>query len=338
MKPMSLGDSAQFLAMRRNGTTLKTQISALNAELTTGIAADKGQHLRGDFGVLASITRAIDMAQINISVAQTASLQLQTQQTVLARLHDNATEALNATRLVLSGDTDTPIHLRMVAFETSASAFDDAVMALNASVAGRYVFAGQQSDTAPLAAPAAILDALMGSLPSDAGASELLAHVESWFAPMGDFDTIAYHGGNPNTSGLNLGAGYDVQNTLTAQDSAIRKHLGALAYGALMARGVLADAPADQIQVLQVSTAALDASVENLTTRAAALGIQQARTGQAVVAARAQSTALEIARTELIGVDSYETATRLQDAMTKLDTIYMMTARLSRLSLTEYLR
>jgi flagellar hook-associated protein 3 FlgL len=52
----------------------------------------------------------------------------------------------------------------------------------------------------------------------------------------------------------------------------------------------------------------------------------------------AEKTALGIARLALVEADPYETAVRLQDLQTRLDAFYILTSRLSSLSLTEYLR
>ena len=51
-----------------------------------------------------------------------------------------------------------------------------------------------------------------------------------------------------------------------------------------------------------------------------------------------ESSALQIARSEMVAVDAYDAATRLTDAETRLQTLYAVTARLSSLSLTDYLR
>jgi len=52
----------------------------------------------------------------------------------------------------------------------------------------------------------------------------------------------------------------------------------------------------------------------------------------------AESSALELARAELIAIDPYKAATDLTSVQTQLETLYALTARLSRLSLVEYLR
>jgi flagellar hook-associated protein 3 FlgL len=47
---------------------------------------------------------------------------------------------------------------------------------------------------------------------------------------------------------------------------------------------------------------------------------------------------LEIARADLVAIDPFEAATRMEAAQTQLETLYSVTARLSRLSLVDFLR
>ena len=51
----------------------------------------------------------------------------------------------------------------------------------------------------------------------------------------------------------------------------------------------------------------------------------------------AQQTALSLARSNLVAADPYETASALTQTEGNLQTLYALTARLSRLSLTDYL-
>ena len=64
----------------------------------------------------------------------------------------------------------------------------------------------------------------------------------------------------------------------------------------------------------------------------------EARVEDAAARLSARGTALEIARNDMSAADPYETATKLQNVQLQLETHYTLTARLSRLSLTEYLR
>ena len=71
----------------------------------------------------------------------------------------------------------------------------------------------------------------------------------------------------------------------------------------------------------------------------ASLGETQARAEAALTRMASEAGALELARSGLLSVNPYEAATALREAESGLETLYaVLTARLSRLSLTEYLR
>jgi flagellar hook-associated protein 3 FlgL len=68
------------------------------------------------------------------------------------------------------------------------------------------------------------------------------------------------------------------------------------------------------------------------------LGLTQARIDQAQTRNTAEQSMLEIARADLVAIDPFEAATRMEAAQTQLETLYSVTARLSRLSLVDFLR
>ena len=70
----------------------------------------------------------------------------------------------------------------------------------------------------------------------------------------------------------------------------------------------------------------------------AEIGSAQAHIENASARNAAEKTALEISRNELVAVDPYETATRLEAVRNQLDTLYALTVRMSRLSLAEYMK
>ena len=73
-------------------------------------------------------------------------------------------------------------------------------------------------------------------------------------------------------------------------------------------------------------------------TLAARIGTVEAQIEAARTRNSAEETALGIFRSEIGSVDSYEAATRLEQARSQLESLYLITARVSRLSLTEFLR
>ncbi|MGR3292274.1 MAG: flagellin [Paracoccaceae bacterium] len=75
-----------------------------------------------------------------------------------------------------------------------------------------------------------------------------------------------------------------------------------------------------------------------LTILRANVGSAEARIEDATAQNSAEKFALEIARADITAIDPYQTATELEAVALQLETLYTLTVRLSRLSLSEYLR
>jgi flagellar hook-associated protein 3 FlgL len=69
----------------------------------------------------------------------------------------------------------------------------------------------------------------------------------------------------------------------------------------------------------------------------AGLGALEARVEESATRNATQRTALQIAKSELVGADQYETASRYENARSQLESLYAITARSQRLSLSEFL-
>ena len=67
------------------------------------------------------------------------------------------------------------------------------------------------------------------------------------------------------------------------------------------------------------------------------LGFAQERIAQSTARNAAERTSLYMARGELLSIDAFEAASALEEVHTQLETIYMITARTSRLSLVNFL-
>lgn len=74
-----------------------------------------------------------------------------------------------------------------------------------------------------------------------------------------------------------------------------------------------------------------------LTAVRADLGYAESRLDESKVRLSAERASFEMSRNELLGVDPYETATRLEAVQFQLESLYTVTARLSQLSLVRYL-
>lgn len=329
------GDMARHRAFQRHASGLKQKISVRGTELAKGVVSDKTRHLGGDFTMLAGVTKALELASARQRITRDAQLFLEVQRLAVGDIQTIVQKAAFDLRILETNDYSTS---SAIASNAMRSGLDQIVGRLNTTLAGRAVMAGVASDAPALAHPDTLLDALIADLPAGASAHSVHDHVVQWFAPGGGFDSTGYTGGAARSARLDFGQGNSASLDVTAQDPALRGTLAAFATGALVSRGVLAHDPVAQRALLAQATEDLARSDTALIGLAARIGTEEAHLAAAGSRAAAEYSAMRIAQTELIEADPYEAATLLEQAISQLDILYSLTARLSRLSLAEYLR
>lgn len=207
---------------------------------------------------------------------------------------------------------------------------------LNTQAAGRSLFAGSAVDQPSLASPEAILSALSALVPQGASASDIVDITAAWFAPGGGFDAFLPSASEPERK-ITLGEGVAVAVTQQVGSPPLRQVLAILATGSLVALREQEFSPDTQRQVLSGITNDLRGAASALRHQTEKIGADLARSDQALVRIGARQNVAQTTYTEIVAVDPYEVATLLQDRIARLDQILAVTARLSRLSLSNYL-
>lgn len=330
------GDMAQFQFLRRDSAQLKGDLVRLTGELSSGRTADLGRSLRGDFSTLSDITRALRLnASFGTSVTE-AAIAAEGRQTALGRvaaeLDGFAPQLLSVAGAGSLGD----LHLRLA---NGTERFEQAVSALNTRLSGRSLFSADQPDQAALIPGGAIMDELRLLVAGAPDAATMVADVQAWFLDAGGgYETIAWQGGTGTQPPVLLGEGLSADAGVTALDPAIRESLAGLALAALAAERVVTLPEAEQRALVVAAAEQMQRGEGDLIVLRADLGSQEARIEEARVAAQAARASLEIEYGRLVEADPYRTATDLESVTARLEGLYILTSRLSRLSLTEYLR
>lgn len=335
MFQVATADAAKMLMLQRSGNNLKNTVARLTAELSSGQHIDKARILNGSLVQLTDVENGLVLAKSHAANANLVSTILSAQQDTFERL-GKITQNLALDFQLSTQGADTRVLSE--ASSRASDGFADAIGLLNTKVAGRFLFSGAAGQDRPFAEAGTILDALAASLSPAASVSDIRAQVEAWFSIGGGFDTIAYQGGDAATGRIKLGDGISVRPEVPGTEQALRESLAGLAIAALGEK-LASTLSATQMRSLLSSSATALMSAE--TTRVvlqARIGTTQARVDEAKVQANAKAATLQIVRNDLLAVDPYETAIALEAATQRLDALYLVTARLSRLSLTEYLR
>jgi len=334
MVMISLGDMAQTFLHRRQNLDLKAEVQRRSQEMTTGMAVDTGRHVGGDFAPLAGIDSALARLQGYQRTTSEAELFTGAMQTALATVEDVAT---TLAPVLLSAATSANVGSVSAAAREGWQAFGTVVSMYNTRLGDRALFAGDETAKSPLLDADALLVKMEAAIVGAASVGDLETALDTWFSDPAGFMTQAYQGGAA-LADLPIGPGQVVKIDVTAADPAIRETLKGFAMAALLDRGLFAGQDAVRVHVMRRSGEVLAEGATSRAHMAGRLGTTEGQIAAAATRNSAEVSALEIARNGLVSVDPFEAATRLEAAQSQLEALYTVTARLSRLSLVDFLR
>ena len=330
---MSVGDASLTNILARQGADLRAQVNRASQEVASGKHADLGQAVRGDFSPLLAIDASLARLSAFKSTATDAAFQTAAQQSAVSGLSSLARGI--STALLGARDVSTPAQIDTLASDARgrlASAFG----LLNTQASGRAVFSGQATDTAPLGDVDALLTALETASAGALTPNDVVAAVTTWFADPLGYGT--FYQGSTGLTAAPIAPGEEADLSTTALDPAIRDTLAALSMAALLDRGMFAGQPEARAQLAATAGQELIRSEDARITLSARIGTVEAQIEAARTRNSAEETSLGILRSDIGSVDPYEAATRLENVRAQLESLYLVTARVSRLSLTEYIR
>ncbi|MEL6519596.1 MAG: flagellin [Pseudomonadota bacterium] len=334
MTVASLGDLAHSFVMRRQTTQLKNEVVTIVQELASGQSSDLANQVRGDLNPLTSIEHDLSRLEAFNSSTTESALFATTLQSTLGVVQDVTQEL--AAAFVTTGSSRNGALLETAgtnAYET----FKTAIAALNASVGGRSLLSGAATDTSPMASADDILDALEIAVASATTPNGVIAAAGAWFSATGDYDTIAYQGSATPLAPIPIGDGREANFSITALDDRIKETLKPLAMAALVDRGTLTLDVQEQLELIGEAGLELSAAQSGLSALRGDVGAIEATIEDARQSNETEIFGLEFARAEITEIDPYERATQLESAQSQLEALYAITARLSRLSLSDYL-
>ena len=337
---------ASFL-LQQSIQRIQSELATRQTELSTGKVADAGLSLGGRTQQLVSF---------------------QQQDTLLSAFQDTnglLTTRLDQTQAALSGLSTTVSDLRTAALSVTAgesltglmtqasASLQSAVSGLNTSVNGEYVFGGINSGQAPMAdyygqpglarqAVAAAFQTAFGTSQSgltvgSISPAQMTAFLNGPFAALfsdPQWNALWSSASNTNPT-IQVAPGQDMPVNGNANDPAARN--------AMMAMTMLADLGIDKMDpataqvVIQKAAQVGSSTVSNIGDTQADLGLAQNRVTAASQQMTATRNALTTAADKLDGADPYQTALRINELQTQLESSYQLTAQLQQLSLAKFL-
>lgn len=308
----------------------ETQMAAV-----TGRPADLAASLEGRVSEAMLIEKALaDLEQYGQAIALAEARASVTQQSLDQAVHLGQDLTNSVSSLLTNGTVE---NMKIVSEEGRAM-LESTVSALNARLGGRSLFAGDAGVGPALTDAGTIYTASAAVLATGTTAPGAYSALEAAFTGAGGlFETTFYTGGTGDAPLVEVAPGETVDYSLRADEEAVRRVLlntviVAAAYD--MTNGI-----PDEIRRDLLATAndklheAMDLTV-NLQGR---LGTAEARIATVKARNIAEDSALTIRFNDLAGADQYEEGLRLSEIEAQLETAFYTTARLSRLSLSNYI-
>jgi flagellar hook-associated protein 3 FlgL len=333
MSQLSIGDRSQTLILSRRNATLKDSIQSLSNESITGLIRDRTERLKGDYVPLAGIEATLTQLAAFRSVTTETGMIANHMQLALAGIGDSASTLSSS--LLAAASSNSPSRINTLGHDATQR-LQGAMAALNTRMGERSLFAGVATNNSAVAPPQTMMIALDAAIAGAVSSADVETAVNAWFTDPAGFEAVVYQGGVP-LGPVSIGPDQQAQLDVTALDPAIVSMIKGLAMASLLQRGVLAGSDVARSDLAKRAGESLASSQTGFAELAARLGTAEAGIVNAGVQNDAQKSALETARLGLLSADPYETAAKLQEAQTQLETLFAITARMSRLSLVNFL-
>ncbi len=334
MRLQGFPDLLGFTQRNRTIGGLKARLDIVSREAVTGVQADITKATNGLTGQAHIIFKALS----DIDQGARLGAMSKTRLDMTTGAVSGARTAMNGigTRAVVALENGGAAGTNILADEAEGN-LRSVMGALNVQQGSRNLLSGAATDQLTFAAPDVLLDDIRNIMQTAGSADEIESAIETYFeSPTGGFQTNIYKGSDRAAPPINIGDGQTLEMSLRGDDKAFRDSLRGL-----VTLATAADAPLDKDGFRQVFKAGADVAgnaESGLIETEGRLGILQESLGRAQERQQAEKASLTTAYQNLVGRDQYEAASELKQLEVALESSYIITSRISGLSLSNYLR
>lgn len=330
-----LSDLAAGIAQRRAISDVRARLETSGEELASGRKRDLFAASGRDPSRLFAIEREQALAATNAEGLSIAAGRLTAVQASLGKMQSLAgTLGVELEASVARGDLPSA----RIQAAGAEEGLRNVVQALNGAFAGRSLFAGAAVDGPALAPADAILAEVGALLAAAPDAAAGIAAVDAWFAdPVAGY-SAAYLGAVADAPEAGLGDGATAQIAVRADADEVRTLVKGLALAAATVSPAYAGPPDAVADLLAAAAGASLQARDDVVSLRAGLGLIEGRVEEASAAVAGRRNALDLAWNAATQRDPYEAAAEFQALEQQLEMTFAVTARLSRLSLNDFLR
>lgn len=329
-------DLAASIGLRSHNSRIRTALDIASSELATGLKDNLSQATAGDLGKLFAIDRTLLQLSTENNAALLALGKSSLTQLTLGHIHDDLVsygpELLSA---VERGDQQS---MRLIGLNAK-NLLASTMSSLNSRYGRHSVFAGAAVDQPALSSANDLLVDISGIIAGAVDASSALTAIDDYFySPGGGFEVNIYLGADQDAPPFRDLSGGEINYAVRGDAIIIRQTLRALSIAAIATDAPNFTGTQDQIDLLnEAALSAISATGDIVETRAN-LGYSEATIADTQARNHAKFDLFEQERLAILSADPYEAVTRFEALQGQLQTVYMITARLSDLTLTNFLR
>jgi len=313
------------IAVTNNIASLRAQIEARAEESTTGLQSDMAAHLKGRVDQALVGEQALKDNAEEQSRLGLRSVRLSLMDSTLTSVRDlSAGLQVSMLSAVGSGELES----QNLVSSQAQSALDDVLSRLSARHGERFLFSGDATATRPFADTSVLINDLRAIAAGATDEADFAAQVEFYFDdPTGGFQTNFYQGAQTASD----------SDSVVANQAEFKDLIQGLAVLSLAHS-------ADGLAFAAGGTPAMDQALErlergrtNIVNTQAAVGMRRESIAEEQTLLQREQTLLNQAFTDLVGKDQFEAAAQLRELEANLEASYLLTTRLSNLTLLNFL-
>ena len=334
MTGSTLGDLSHSFLSRQRNIAIRQDISRYTHELSTGQVSDIRQVLSGNHSYLTDIEHKLELLQgYSVTTTEAAHLSSATQQALgaVSTIAQDLTNGLITSTLTVVGATNGNMA------SEAKTALNDMIGRVNTQVAGRFLFSGNATDQRPLNDSDSLLTAALAAMAGATTLGDMMSAASNWFDDPAGFATVMYQGSSEAMSPMKLSQTDSVSIDLRATDSEFREILKLTTLTALADDPTFALTTEQKAQLFATAADDMLVAQDSIIKLQAQVGTAEARIDKIATRNAAEKSSLSIAKADLLGVDPYEAATRLEEVQFQLQSLYSVISRNAQLSLVNFI-
>lgn len=310
----------------QNIADLRARATVVAEESVTGQYADLTKHLGGRIGDAMVGKKALTDIEEQRSLLGIRQGRLDLVQKSLSGIQDRV-DGLATQMLSALGTGD--YHGQSVVARDAKAALTDVFSALNGRHGDRFLFSGDETATQPFSGTVQLLTDLRAIAASAVDTADFETQLDDYFqSATGGWQTTIYRGTSVSTD----------PDSVTATDPALVELISGLAVMALSGSEDNIALFRQNPEIVQSGAERVNSGITALVNLRADVGIIQERVAKSLESLDTEETILNGIYNNMAGRDQYDAASELKQLEASLESAYVLTSRLSNLSLLNFLR